>query len=78
MYVCLEGPITEAAELRSCIYSFMSRLAERCETAESDFFSVTLIPTGDQFACNLRFPDRARAAAFVDHLPVALRRHVLT
>jgi hypothetical protein len=78
MDVRLEGPITEAAAVRSCVYSFVSRRAETGGTAESDFFSVTLIPTGDAFVCDLRFPDPKSAAAFLAHLPVALRRNVMT
>jgi hypothetical protein len=78
MDVRLEGPIDEAAALRSWIYSFMSRLAADGGTAERDFFSVTLIPTGDQFLCNLKFQDHEAAAAFVEQMPVALRRKVMT
>jgi len=78
MDVRLEGPIDEAAALRTWIYAFMSRPAAGGGTAERDFFSVTLIPTGDQFVCNLKFQDHEAGAAFVEQLPLALRRHVMT
>jgi hypothetical protein len=78
MDVRIEGPIDEAAALRSWIYAFLSRLAAGDGPAESDFFSVTLIPTGDQFVCNLKFQDPVAGTAFIDHLPAALKRNVVT
>jgi hypothetical protein len=69
--VRLEVPSSESDAVRSGIYGFISRFAER-HGEDDQFFSITIIPSGVEFIYDLTISNPAAAAAFVDFLPSVL------
>jgi len=72
MNVRLEVPLAASETMRSGIYSFIARIAERTEGGDP-YVSITIIPAGADFIYHLNFSNPEAGAAFVDYLPTVFR-----
>jgi hypothetical protein len=75
MDIRLEVPVAASEGMRSGIYAFISRFAERTDGGDP-YVSITIIPTGADFVYHLRFSNPEAGAAFVDYLPTVFQGDV--
>jgi hypothetical protein len=65
--VRLEVPVSASESVRSRIYSFISRMAERTD-GDDRYCSITITPTGQDDLYHLKFSSPEAGTAFVDYL----------